>query len=68
MSFDPQILITKYDVLIKSAVTLCASLFMNFEELNIWLRVMSGLIAVPVGILTLIKLIRDLYRKTPDVK
>lgn len=63
MSFDFQFL-GKYEVLVKSGITLAASLVMNIEELNLILRVLSGSIAIPVGILTLIKLIRDLKKKT----
>lgn len=50
----------KNDLLVKSAITLCASLVSNIEEVDLWLRFISSCIAVGVGILTLIKLVRDL--------
>ena len=50
-------------IIVNAFVTISASVITYIDQFNIVLRSLSGLIGIIVGILTIIKILKDLKRK-----
>lgn len=58
-----QIAIENKEVLLKSGVTILASGITQIDKINGWLKIGASGIAIIVGILTIIKLWKELFNK-----